>query len=205
MDTRIKNVVFDFGGVLVDLDFKRCFHAFRAAGFSDIEDRFSAIKRDRIFDLYEKGEISTDKFRNELRKHLNSGLSDKDISDMWNEMLGTIPSYKLNLLLKLKERYRVYLLSNTNELHWDYAREKLFRCQGHTVSDFFTKPYLSFEMHLEKPDAAIYKEMLYDAQLKAEETFFIDDLDVNCRGAASVGMATHRYRVGTDLTRLFDL
>ena len=106
MSKVLRNIVFDFGGVLVDLDFKRSFNAFRSAGFFDIEERMSAVKRDQIFDLYETGEISTPRFRNEIRKHLSYSLFDKDVDYMWNEMLVGIPSYKLDLILHLKKHYQ---------------------------------------------------------------------------------------------------
>ncbi|MBP3714953.1 MAG: HAD family phosphatase [Phocaeicola sp.] len=204
MSKVLRNIVFDFGGVLVDLDFKRSFNAFRSAGFFDIEERMSAVKRDQIFDLYETGEISTSRFRNEIRKHLSYSLFDKDVDYMWNEMLVGIPPYKLDLILHLKKHYHIYLLSNTNELHWNYACDCLFKYKRHTVKDFFIKPYLSYEMHKVKPDAPIYEEMLSDAGLEAEETLFIDDLEVNCKGAASVGIQAQRYRIGTNLSELID-
>lgn len=204
MRKKLKNIVFDFGGVLVDLDFKRSFNAFRAAGFFDIEERMSAVKRDQIFDLYETGEISTVRFRNEIRKHLSYSLFDKDVDYMWNEMLVGIPSYKLDLILHLKKKYNVFLLSNTNELHWDYACDCLFKYKGYSVKDLFIKPYLSYEMHKVKPNADIYEEMLSDAGLIAEETLFIDDIEANCKGAASVGIQAQRYLVGTDLSELID-
>ena len=204
MGKKLRNIVFDFGGVLVDLDFKRSFSAFRSAGFFDIEERLNAAKRDQIFDLYENGEISTARFRNEVRKHLSYSLFDKDIDYMWNEMLVGIPSYKLDLILHLKKRYRIYLLSNTNELHWNYACDCLFKYKGYTIKDFFIKPYLSYEMHKVKPNAPIYEEMLSDAGMEAEETLFIDDLEVNCKGAAALGIQTQRYKVGTNLSELID-
>ncbi|MCE2616582.1 MAG: HAD family hydrolase [Phocaeicola sp.] len=204
MDTKIKNLIFDFGGVIVDLDFSRTVNAFRAAGFFDIEEKLSTIKQDKIFFQYEVGELSTKYFRRKLRKHFSSSLFDKDIDYMWNAMLVGIPSYKLDLLLELKEKYNLYLLSNTNELHWEYAQDCLFNYKDHAWNDFFKKVYLSFQMHLDKPSPEIYQEMMKDAGIKPEESLFIDDIELNCDGARQVGLNAVQYRIEDDLRKYFE-
>ena len=196
MRKKLKNIVFDFGGVLVDLDFKRSFNAFRAAGFFDIEERMSAVKRDQVFDLYETGEISTVRFRNEIRKHLSYSLFDKDVDYMWNEMLVGIPSYKLDLILHLKKKYNVFLLSNTNEIHWEYAR------RWWQPEDYFEKIFLSYEMHQVKPDKDIFLQMLQEGGMKAEETLFIDDSERNCDAAAALGIQTIHAKSLDDVDNL---
>ena len=204
MDAKIRNLIFDFGGVIVDLDFSRTVNAFRAAGLFDIEERLSTIKQDKIFFQYEVGALSTKSFRKKLRKHLTPSLFDKDIDYMWNEMLVGIPPYKLDLLLDLKEKYNLYLLSNTNELHWEYAQNSLFNYKGHTWDDFFKKVYLSFQMHLDKPSPEIYQAMIKDAGIKPEESLFLDDIELNCDGARQVGLNAVLYRIGDDLREYFE-
>lgn len=204
MDAKIRNLIFDFGGVIVDLDFSRTVNAFRAAGFFDIEERLSAIKQDKIFLQYEVGEVSTKYFRRKLRKHLSSSLFDKDIDYMWNAMLVGIPSYKLDLLLELKEEYKLYLLSNTNELHWEYAQNCLFNYKNYTWNDFFKKVYLSFQMHLDKPSPEIYQAMMKDAGIKPDESLFIDDIELNCDGARQAGLNAVQYRIEDDLRKYFE-
>ena len=137
MDSKIKNVVFDLGGVLINLDFDNCLNAFRKAGFRDIEKQACQFRGKGFFSQFELGEISPEEFRKAIRKEVSEALSDHEIDDMWNLMLLDIPREKLDLLLKLREHYMVYLLSNTNRIHWDYACEQMFCYRGFRVNDIF--------------------------------------------------------------------
>ena len=204
MDSKIKNVVFDLGGVLINLDFDNCLNAFRKAGFQDIEKQACQFRGKGFFSQFELGEISPEEFRKAIRKEVSEALSDHEIDDMWNLMLLNIPREKLDLLLELRERYMVYLLSNTNQIHWDYAGEEMFNYRGFRADDFFEDTFLSFKMHLAKPDKAIYEKVMKEANILPEETFFIDDSETNCRAAAALGIQTHHYHIGEDLSLLFD-
>ena len=190
MDSKIKNVVFDLGGVLINLDFDNCLNAFRKAGFRDIEKQACQFRGKGFFSQFELGEISPEEFRKAIRKEVSEALSDHEIDDMWNLMLLNIPREKLDLLLELRERYMVYLLSNTNQIHWDYAGEEMFNYRGFRADDFFEDTFLSFKMHLAKPDKAIYEKVMKEANILPEETFFIDDSETNCRAAAALGIPT---------------
>ena len=174
MDSKIKNVVFDLGGVLINLDFDNCLNAFRKAGFQDIEKQACQFRGKGFFSQFELGKISPEEFRKAIRKEVSEALSDHEIDDMWNLMLLDIPREKLDLLLKL-----VYLLSNTNRIHWDYACEQMFCYRGFRVNDFFEDIFLSFEMHKAKPEKDIYEQMMKEANILPEETFFIDDSAIN--------------------------
>ncbi|MEO3487332.1 hypothetical protein ABG827_11985 [Phocaeicola vulgatus] len=121
MNSRIENIVFDFGGVLIDLDFNRLLKAFKRIGFNDIESQLQTYERDGIFQKYELGEMTADEFRMAIREKSNVTLTDSDIDDLWNLMLVKIPSEKLDFILGLRNNYNVYLLSNTNSIHWNYA------------------------------------------------------------------------------------
>lgn len=136
MDSKIKNVVFDLGGVLINLDFDNCLNAFRKAGFQDIEKQVCQFRGKGFFSLFELGEISPEEFRSAIRKEASESLTDRKIDDMWNLMLLDIPREKLDLLLELREHYMVYLLSNTNRIHWEYACEQMFSYRGFRVNDF---------------------------------------------------------------------
>ena len=114
MNSRIENIVFDFGGVLIDLDFNRLLKAFKRIGFNDIESQLQTYERDGIFQKYELGEMTADEFRMAIREKSNVTLTDSDIDDLWNLMLVKIPSEKLDFILGLRNNYNVYLLSNTN-------------------------------------------------------------------------------------------
>lgn len=126
MNSRIENIVFDFGGVLIDLDFNRLLKAFKRIGFNDIESQLQTYERDGIFQKYELGEMTADEFRMAIREKSNVTLTDSDIDDLWNLMLVKIPSEKLDFILGLRNNYNVYLLSNTNSIHWNYACKNAF-------------------------------------------------------------------------------
>ena len=204
MDSKIKNVVFDLGGVLINLDFDNCLNAFRKAGFQDIEKQACHFTGKGFFSQFELGEISPEEFRKAIRKEVSEALSDHEIDDMWNLMLLDIPREKLDLLLKLREHYMVYLLSNTNRIHWDYACEQMFCYRGFRVNDFFEDIFLSFEMHKAKPEKDIYEQMMKEANILPEETFFIDDSAINCQAAISLGIQSYHYHIGEDLSSLFE-
>lgn len=157
-----------------------------------------------FFSQFELGEISPEEFRKAIRKEVSEALSDHEIDDMWNLMLLDIPREKLDLLLKLREHYMVYLLSNTNRIHWDYACEQMFCYRGFRVNDFFEDIFLSFEMHKAKPEKDIYEQMMKEANILPEETFFIDDSAINCRAAISLGIQSYHYHIGEDLSSLFE-
>ena len=171
MDSKIKNVVFDLGGVLINLDFDNCLNAFRKAGFQDIEKQACQFRGKGFFSQFELGEISPEEFRKAIRKEVSEALSDHEIDDMWNLMLLDIPREKLDLLLKLREHYMVYLLSNTNRIHWDYACEQMFCYRV----GFFER-YFSVFLRCTRPNRKnIYEQMMKEANILPEETFFIDD------------------------------
>lgn len=204
MKKDIENIVFDFGGVLIDLDFNRILNAFKEIGFNDIESQLQTYEREGIFQKFELGEITANDFRIAIREKSNVTLTDTDIDNLWNLMLVEIPSEKLDFILSLRNDYKVYLLSNTNSIHWDYACKKAFNYNGFGVKDFFIKTFLSYEMHLAKPDKAIYEKMLHDAKLVPEKTLFIDDSELNCNVAKQLGINVCHYQIGNKLDEILD-
>ena len=204
MDKNIKNIVFDLGGVLVDLDFKSAINGLQKAGFANVKEQLQAFDREGIFLKFELGEMTAEEFRSAIRENSTVTLTDEEVDALWNLMLLEIPREKLELILDLRGKYMVYLLSNTNSIHWDYVCKNAFNYRGFRVSDYFEKTFLSFEMHLAKPDKAIFEKMLEDANLLAEETLFIDDSEANCKAAAEVGIHAHHYHIGDDLSKIFE-
>lgn len=151
----------------------------------------------------EKGLITSAEFRNGMREMIGKAVSDKQIDEAWNSFLIDIPTYKLDLLLKLREKYVVYLLSNTNEI----LGNGLARMRSHTVRSkqrtIFEKAYLSYEMHLVKPEPEIFKAVIEDAGIEPQETFFIDDSEMNCKAARELGISTYTPKAGEDWSHLF--
>ena len=204
MDKKIKNIVFDLGGVLVDLDFKGAINGLQKAGFANVKEQLQAFDRDGIFQKFELGEMTAEEFRTAIRENSSVELTDEEVDALWNAMLLEVPREKLELILHLRGKYMVYLLSNTNSIHWDYVCKNAFNYRGFRVNDYFEETFLSYEMHLAKPDKAIFEKVLQDANLLPEETLFIDDSEANCKAAEEVGIHAHHYHIGDDLSKLFE-
>ena len=204
MDKNIKNVVFDLGGVLLNLDLQRTIDAFKEAGFEDVEKQIRAFNHQGIFQQFEAGGITAEEFRNAIRENIQAPLTDEEIDDYWSRMLLDIPCEKLRLILELREKYMVYLLSNTNPIHWNHVCKHAFNYHSFRVEDYFEETYLSYEMHDAKPNKSIFEKMLSEANLLPEETLFIDDSEANCQAAASLGIQVHHYRIGDDLKKIFE-
>ncbi len=199
----IKNLLIDLGGVLVNLDRQRCIENFKKLGFADVEKYLDVQQLHGVFIQQEKGLITSAEFRNEIRDMIGKVVSDKQIDAAWNSFLGEMPVYKLDLLLELRSKYVVYLLSNTNEIHWKYVCQKLFPYRTFKVEDYFEKTYLSYEMHLAKPDPEIFKAVIEDAGIEPQETLFIDDTEINCEAARELGISTYTAKAGEDWSHLF--
>ena len=204
MDKNIKNIVFDLGGVLVDLDFKSAINGLQKAGFANVKEQLQAFDREGIFQKFELGEMTAEEFRSAIRENSTVTLTDEEVDALWNLMLLEIPREKLELILDLRGKYMVYLLSNTNSIHWDYVCKNAFNYRGFRMDDYFEETFLSYEMHLAKPDKAIFEKMLNDANLLPEETLFIDDLEANCKAAEEIGIHAHHYHIGDDLSKIFE-
>jgi putative hydrolase of the HAD superfamily len=189
---KIKNVIFDLGGVIINIDYSLLTGAFSEIGLPGFEKHFSQLKQRDLFDLYEKGLISSQDFRDELKKHCKEGTTDAEIDSAWNAMLLDLPKERLELILNVKKEYRTFLLSNTNEIHmlfiYDYLKKKF------QIPDFnghFEKVYLSYELHMRKPDAEIFDLVIGQNGLLKEETLFIDDSVQHIESAKIVGIQTY--------------
>lgn len=203
MKENIQNIVFDFGGVLIDLDRRRCVEQFRQLGLRDADGLLHDYQQQGFFQLHEKGLISDADFRNRIRSLIGAQVSDADIDSAWNSFLGTIPAYKLECLLALRRRYKVCLLSNTNAIHWQHACTHDFAAGGHRVEDYFDRIYLSYQLRMAKPDEAIFRAVLADAGIEPGETLFLDDSEANCRAAEALGIHTYTPQAHEDWRHLF--
>ena len=199
-----KNIVFDLGRILVGLDNARCIAAFEKVGLEKIA---FYVREHRVEDLFlaaEVGSISTEEFCSEVRRMCSCSVPDKDIVWAWNELLTGIPDSKKEALLSLKRSgHRLFLLSNTNFMHWDKCADCFFGyCDAegreYGVNDYFDRIFLSCAMHLAKPDPEIFRQALAKAGIQAADTLFIDDREDNCQGAASIGITTLHDPEGTE-------
>lgn len=193
----IKNIIFDFGGVLIHLDRERCAEAFAECGVQVGDELTNLYGQRAHLRNFELGLMSVDEFHDTVRQVYGVPMTDEQIDYAWNALLAGIPSYKLDMLLKLKERYRLFLLSNTNEVHWAEGR-KQFDYQGHTAEDFFEQIFLSNEIHELKPSPEAFLKVAQLAGIKPEETLFVDDLQTSCDAAAALGFHTYCPIANTD-------
>jgi glucose-1-phosphatase len=200
----VKNIILDFGGVLLDLDYMRTQQAFVDLGCKNFEQIYSQAQQTDLFNQFDKGEVTETVFFEEL-KNL-SGLktiSVMDIKHAWDAMLINLPKENYVLLKELKNKYRVFLLSNTNETHIT-AFEKLIpqTCPLSEFESMFEKIYYSCRIHLRKPDVECFRYVLNDSNLNPEETIFIDDSIQHVEGAEKAGIKTYWVQKGVSTTSL---
>jgi len=200
----ITTLIFDFGGVLINLDLPRCIQRFKNLGFENVDRYLSNFGQSDFFLQYENGMINTPQFRDEIRKHTNKALTDEQIDDAWCTFLCDIPQQKLDLLTRLKDDFRLLLLSNTNPLHIELSAKNELSKRGKTIHDYFDKCYLSYEMGLTKPYPEIFQAVLKDARLKPEECLFLDDGTKNIEQANKLGFQTHLVSSDEDLSFLLN-
>ena len=187
----IKNLVFDLGGVIINLDVSRTHRAFANLTGCAIEEVKSKISAQSFFNDYERGALNDDEFRAHLRALLKAKVTDAQLDTAWNAMLLDIPREKYQLLLKLKSSYRVFLLSNTNNIHLQAVNKIVLNDTGHPgLGYYFHRDYYSHLMNMRKPDPEIFQHVLAENNLKAAETYFLDDNVENIDGAKSLGIQT---------------
>ena len=186
-----KNIIFDLGNVLVKLNPEGCIGAFKAIGMGELVDPNPQSEGMKLMSKLGVGMITTEEFCEAARKLTGTDVTNEEIIDAANKMLVEIPDEKKERLLQLKKAgYRLFLLSNTIDIHWDYCVDHLFPYQKYGVEDYFEQCFLSQRMHLAKPNARIYEEVIRQANIHPDETLFIDDLKENCEAAEKLGIHT---------------
>jgi putative hydrolase of the HAD superfamily len=187
----IKNIIFDLGGVIINLAYERTRNAFIELGMKDFDSVYSKAQQSGFFDAFDKGELSPAEFRNKIRSHIAHEVSDAQIDAAWDAMLLDIPQEKLQLLSALKKKYRTFLLSNTNEIHITSFSAYLQRTYGTPdFTPYFDQWYYSCRIGMRKPDAEIFEFVLRENDLRAAETLFIDDSEQHIRSAKQLGIHT---------------
>lgn len=189
----IKNIVFDLGGVLCGLDAERCIRAFHQIGAEEVA---VYVEEHRVEDLFlqsELGYITTEEFCEEVRRITQRPIDDEKIVWAWNELLTGITPERRQAVLELSKKYRLFVLSNTNDMHWKkWEASSLLPLKGEVFKDgVFEKCFLSYELHLAKPSREIFEAVLQQADIKADETLFIDDSLKNCQAAQALGIHTY--------------
>ncbi len=198
----IKAIIFDMGGVLVDLDIEDCKKVFKETlGYDDIDQIIDACHQKGIYGDLEEGTLSAEEFRSIVLAGSRPGSTPEMVDEAMSHILVGIQLYKVQMLKKLAQEYDLYMLSNNNAICLPYSRA-MFAEAGIPLEDIFKKCFFSFEMKALKPSAAFYKAVVEQIGLPAEEMFFIDDSQRNVDGSVAAGLPAVYYEPGTDLEAL---
>lgn len=202
----IKNIIFDLGNVLLDLDWARVERAFREMLREEYEAALARYEAERLFLQLETGKITPEAFLTRMRQVSGRPLREEEIINSWNAILVELPKRRLDWLRSLGDHYSLYLLSNTNAIHIEWLHGHLQRTADMTIQDFeglFVKSYYSHEINLRKPDREIYEFVIADAGLPPAETLFVDDTEENILSARKTGLQTLHHRAGTEVIERF--
>jgi putative hydrolase of the HAD superfamily len=197
-----KAIIFDMGGVLVDLDVEGCKAAFkRDLDYQNIDNIIDPCHQKGIWGNLEEGALSADEFRNIILADSRQGSVAADVDEAMSKILVGIAPYKAELLRKMSGAYDLYMLSNNNSICLPYSAA-MFAAVGLPMESTFLKCFLSFEMRALKPSAAFYRRVIEELDRPSEDMLFIDDSQINVDGAISAGLPSVYYKPGSDLSAL---
>jgi putative hydrolase of the HAD superfamily len=204
MLTSIDAIIFDLGGVVLNLDYNKTIDQFKILGKENFEKLYTQSQQDKIFDQFETGKISAQEFRNYMKFFLDGQITDEQIDFAWNAMLLDLPAARIDLLLRLKKEYKIFLFSNTNEIH-SHAFQKIIQQQygdANLLEKVFQQTYYSHLVGQRKPDAASFMTVINDHGLTPQRTLFIDDSIQHIEGASRIGIRA-KHLVDQDIIQLF--
>lgn len=197
----IKNLLFDLGGVIIDIERERCVRAFEALGLEQADSYFGDYAQTGVFMQIEDGSINEDQFHNYLRHRLPSGTTNAQIDEAFQRFIVGIPIHRLQALRRLREQgYKIYLISNTNPIMWNGIIDSEFRKEGLTREDYFDGMITSFEAKSAKPDTEIFLKLHQKYHIRPAETLFFDDSRANTEAGRSLGLHVALVKPGTEFT-----
>jgi len=199
---KYKAIIFDLGAVILNINYQNTIDEFTKLGVKNAATFYSKKVQTDLFNQIETGAISSHKFLKALQKKTNQATI-KQVERAWNAMLLDLPEERLQLIKKLKNKHIIYLLSNTNAIHIDAFKKQLGNKKWLSFCKLFDKMYLSYELGLRKPDVKIFKYILKEQKLKAEEVFFIDDSPQHIAGAKKIGVNCHHLLDDENIITLF--
>ena len=197
-----KAIIFDLGGVLLNIDYKLTIAAFKKLGVKNADSFYSKKVQDPIFDKLEAGKISPKEFLEQLQKECNNA-SIELVENAWNAMLVDLPQSRLDYIKNLRNNYQIFLLSNTNAIHIIAFRKKIGEKQWEAFSSLFDKMYLSHQIGFRKPGKEAFQIILEENKLKPNEVFFIDDSTQHIEAAKKLGINCHYLVKGVEICSLF--
>ena len=199
----IENIIFDLGGVILDIDYNLTRIAFEKLGVVHFDEMYSQANADQLFQKLETGGISEDRFYKELNRCTGLNLSPEEIRKAWNAMLLSFREESLGFLDQIRSKYKIYLLSNTNYIHINSFKETFHQKERtKTFEEYFDKVFYSCEIGLRKPDAACYDWIIKELKIDSAKTLFIDDSLHNIEGAKKAGWQTIYLLTGMQIEDL---
>lgn len=199
----IKNLMFDLGGVIMDIRRQNCVDAFKSLGMTDPDEFLGEYSQSGPFASIENGESTPAQFRDDVRRIIgNDGLTDSQIDEAFGKFLVGIPLHRLEELRRLKEHFNLYLLSNTNPIMWADGIARNFAQEGHDVNYYFKDKVRSYKAGVMKPDPEIFRCTERKFGIKPDETIFLDDSKKNCEAAEALGFHAIWVRPGTEFYQL---
>ena len=200
-----KNIIFDFGGVILNLDYQRTINEFKNLGLNDFEQRYTQLAQTDLFDMLERGEASPDEFRAGLREAFTNQVTDQELDTAWNAMLLDLPSARLDWLQSIRVGRNISLLSNTNEIHIACFESEMKLQHGfENLSGFFDTVYYSSRVGMRKPDVEIFEMVIEKEGYNPSETLFIDDSPQHIAGAKKAGLNAYHLRANEGETMCYD-
>lgn len=200
----IKNIIFDLGGVIINLSVEKTYQSFATLSGLMLQEVKELVNQSAFFHEYEKGLISDMEFRNHLRGLLQMNVDDTQLDNAWNAMLLDIPIERIRLLERLKGQFNLYLLSNTNNIHLQSFNKQVFQLTGFpSLDQYFHNAYYSHLIRMKKPDVEVYEYVLQNNNLHPQETIFLDDNPENLAGAKKAGIKTFHVQQPDQIFSLF--
>ncbi len=185
----IHNIIFDLGGVILNIDFKVTQREFVKLGIKNIDDTFGQYHQLGFFDQFDRGEMDEKTFLEEAQKLFPQGVTPQQIIAAWNAMLFDLPAQRLAFLKSLGQQYRLFLMSNTNAIHHRAYQEYIRNAYGlNGLDDLFEKTYYSHLVHMRKPEKRFFDLILNENGLNAYETLFVDDTHSNVDAGTQYGI-----------------
>jgi len=202
MFQNIRHIIFDLGGVLLNIDYQRTESAFEEIGIPDFKTHYSQLRQSTFFDDFETGRISEKDFIEGIKQIATIKLTDEQIIHAWNAMLLDFPLRRLQILQQLQIHFDTFLLSNTNSIHETCFHNILKSQTGfNSLGVFFDKIYYSHRIGLRKPDQAVFQLILDQHQLRPEYTLFIDDSPQHIAAAKELGIQTIWLQKGMSIEK----
>jgi len=199
-----RNIIFDLGGVILNIDYGLTIAAFKQLGAAAFDKEYTQAAQSQLFDAFERGEITDVAFRSQLSAELGLSVSDADLDHAWNTMLLDLPAERLDLLSQLRSSKRTFLLSNTNHIHVRCFEQQIDQIHGlKNFGALFERSYYSCNVGMRKPEERIFRMVVDAHDLNPNDTLFIDDSYQHIEGARKAGLHAYHLTGGETILDLF--